>query len=83
MQEPSDTRGVIVQRNTIVEAFKARGYTPNMDTGAEYKPNSKNSAWRYLIGQGLAGLRDLAIHGIIHTFADEWKRKFAGHGKLH
>jgi len=78
MQEPSDHTGVLVRRQSIVAKFEAAGYRPNENIGADYRGDDRNNAFRYLVGQALAGLSEgPAIHSIIHKFADEWRAKFA------
>jgi hypothetical protein len=77
MQEPSDRVGVIVRRNSIVSAFEARGFHADANCGKDYKPGDRENMFRYLVGQGLSGLKDgPAIHPIIHKFAAEWRAQF-------
>ena len=77
MQEPSDHIGVIVRKHTIIEAFEKAGYKANENTGKDYKAGDRDSMFRYLVGQALAGLKEgPAIHPIIHRFADEWRKQF-------
>lgn len=77
MQEPSDRTGVIVRRDTIVSAFEAAGFCANECTGADYRAGDRVCAFRYLVGQALAGLKEgPAIHPIIHKFASDWRRRF-------
>lgn len=83
MQEPSDRRGVIVRRETIVSAFERHGFKANENCGDAFKPDDRDNAFRYLIGQCLAGLKEgPAIHGIIHKFADDWRRRFVKRGEI-
>lgn len=77
MQEPSDRNGVIIKRDTIIKHFEKAGYEANENTGDAYKADDRNNAFRYLVGQALAGLKEgPAIHPIIHKFADEWRQRF-------
>jgi hypothetical protein len=76
MQEPSDRVGIIIKKDTILAAFARHGYTPNMRTGSDFMEDVRRVHHAYLIGQALAGLQSVAIHGIIHDFADRWKQKF-------
>ena len=53
------------------------GYVAEANCGKDYKPGNRDNMFRYLVGQGLSGLKDgPAIHSIIHKFADEWRREF-------
>lgn len=77
MQGPSDLRGVIVRRETILSAFAAAGYLPGVNCGADYRADDRDNALRYLVGQALSGLHEgPAIHPIFHKFADEWRARF-------
>lgn len=76
MQEPSDHVGVIIKKDTILAEFAKHGFTPNMRTGSDYIADSRLVSHAYLIGQALAGIAHVAIHGIIHKFAAEWKERF-------
>lgn len=77
MQEPSDRKGVIVKRETIVAHFEKAGYQANENTGPAYDGSDRKNSFRYLVGQALAGLKDgPAIHPIIHKFAGEWRERF-------
>lgn len=78
MQEPSDHVGVIVRKQTIIDAFEKAGFRANANCGAAYKPGDRQNMHRYLVGQALAGLKEgPAIHPIIHKFANEWRQQFA------
>ena len=77
MQEPSDRIGVVVDRKTIVSAFEQHGFVAGANCGADYKRGDRDNEFRWLIGQALSGLKDgPAIHGIIHKFAADWRRRF-------
>ena len=77
MQEPSDHTGVILQRQNIVSKFEAAGYKPNENTGDDFRKDNRANVFRYLVGQALAGLKEgPAIHGILHSFAADWRRDF-------
>ena len=77
MQEPSDHVGVIVRRQTIVQAFEKHGFRANENCGADYRPGDRKNMHRYLVGQILSCLKEgLSIHPIFHKFAAEWRQQF-------
>lgn len=76
MQEPSDHSGVIVRKKTILEAFAKHGFTPGVNCGPDFRPESRENVHRWLVGQCLDGLESVAIHGVVHKFAADWKKKF-------
>lgn len=76
MQPCTDRVGVIVRRNTIVQAFEKHGFKPGLNTGAAYKDGDRANMFRYLVGQALEGLSGPAIHPILHKFAAEWRERF-------
>lgn len=77
MQEPSDHVGVIVRRQTIVQAFEKAGYEAGANCGKDYRKGDRANMFRYLVGQALDGLkRGPAIHSILHKFAAEWRAAF-------
>lgn len=76
MQEPSDHNGVIVRRKTILDAFAKHGFTPGVNCGPDFRPESRENVHRWLVGQALATLESVAIHGVVHKFASDWKAKF-------
>lgn len=72
LQPCSDYTGVNVESADIVQAFKARGLVPNMCVGGDM--TDRETVYRWLVGQALDGLtRGPAIHGVFHTFADDWR----------
>lgn len=76
MQEPSDRIGVIVKKDTILAEFAKHGFTPSMRTGSDFIEDVRGVHHTWLIGQALATLKSVAIHGLIHDFAKRWKQKF-------
>lgn len=77
MQEPSDRVGVIIKRNTIVSAFESHGFKANENCGPDYRDGDRANMFRYLVGQGIAGLKEgPAIHAILHKFVGEWRERF-------
>ncbi len=77
MQAPSDHVGVTVLSDTIATEFEQRGFHAGVNTGADYKPNDRDNAFRYLVGQALDGLKSgPAIHPILHRFSAEWRERF-------
>jgi hypothetical protein len=77
MQGPSDHIGVILQRQTIVQVFGARGFVEGANCGTDYKPGNRENMYRYLVGQALNGIKSgPAIHPILHKFVGEWKAQF-------
>lgn len=77
MQEPSDHIGVKVERDKILSAFRDHGFISGANCGPLYKPDDRDNVFRYLVGQAMDGLQSVAIHGVIHKFAADWKKKFA------
>lgn len=77
IQDSTDHVSVTVDKATILSAFEAAGFTANVNTGANFKPEDRDNVFRYIVGQALDGLKTVAIHGIIHKFAGDWKAKFA------
>jgi heme-degrading monooxygenase HmoA len=76
IQEATDHVGVTVNKTAILEAFTAHGFQPNVNCGADFKPDDRDNVFRWLVGQALDGLQSVAIHGVIHKFAADWKSKF-------
>ncbi len=77
MQDPTDSVGVIVRRDTIVQAFEAKGFEAGANCGFKYRDGDRDNMFRYLVGQALDGLkRGPAINPIIHKFADNWRKLF-------
>lgn len=76
MQAPSDQRGVVIKRETILAEFARHGFEPNMRTGKDYDDTSRMVVHAYLVGQALDGLKRIAIHGMLHDFAAKWKARF-------
>lgn len=77
MQSASDHVGVCVDKERIITTFARHGFMPDVNTGAEYREGDRENEHKYLIGQALSTLEVCAIHGIIHSFAERWKAKFA------
>lgn len=76
IQDATDHSGVAVNKATILDTFSRHGFAANVNCGADYKPDDRDNAFRYLVGQAMDGLQSVAIHGIIHKFAVDWKAKF-------
>lgn len=77
MQEPSDHVGVILRRQTIVQAFESRGFVESANCGKDYEPGNRENMYRYLVGQALNGIKSgPTIHPILHKFVGEWKAQF-------
>lgn len=75
-QDVSDNGSVAKSTGAVSGAFKAAGFAENANCGPNYKPDDRDNAFRYIVGQALDGLRTVAIHGIIHKFAADWRAKF-------
>lgn len=79
IQVPSDRSGVAVDSKTVLDAFGGHGLIAGANCGKDFDGESRDNFYRYIVGQGLSGLKDgPAIHGIINKFTAEWKVKF-GH----
>lgn len=79
LQVPSDRSGVSVDSKTVLTVFKDHGLLPGANCGTNYNGEDRDNVYRYIVGQGLSGLKDgPAIHWIINKFTAEWKVKF-GH----
>lgn len=76
IQSATDRVGVQVDREKILAAFAARGFAPNVNCGEAFNPDDRDNVLRYIVGQALDGVRSVAIHGVIHKFAADWKAKF-------
>jgi hypothetical protein len=76
IQDATDHVGVNVARDQIISQFAAHGFEPNVNCGDAFKADDRENVLRWIVGQALDGLRSVAIHGIIHKFAGEWKSKF-------
>lgn len=60
-----------------LKVFASNGFTPSMELGRpEEDYENKIISARYIIGQGLATLKFLAIHQIYCSFYDTWVGKF-------
>lgn len=78
IQDSTDRVGIAVDRTRILAAFEAAGFKPNVNCGPDFRASDRDNVFRYIVGQALDGLKTVAIHGIIHKFAAEWKAKFVG-----
>ena len=78
LQEPSDHVGVIIDKNAVLIAFAKNDLLPNVNCGADFDANDRRNFFEWLIGQALDGLAKVAIHGVIHKFADDWRQRFCG-----
>ena len=76
IQDATDHVGVSVNKVKIINKFRAHGFDPNVNCGKHFKPDDRENVFRWLVGQALDGLQSVAIHGIIHEFAADWKSKF-------
>lgn len=76
MQEPSDHIRVATRNADIVRIFSDHGFEAGVNCGDNYQKDDRDNAFRYLVGQCLSGLKSVAIHGIIHKFAADWKERF-------
>lgn len=77
IQPATDHIGVVKNKDAIIKAFARRGFKPNEFTGDAYVAGDRNIEFRYLVGQALATLQAVAIHGVIHSFVDKWRAKYA------
>lgn len=77
IQDATDRVGVTVDRERIISTFAAHGFEPNVNCGGAFKADDRDNVLRWIVGQALDGLRHVAIHGVIHKFAADWKAKFA------
>lgn len=76
IQAATDHVGVSVAKEKIISAFRAHGFEPNVNCGSAFKADDRDNVFRWLVGQALDGLQSVAIHGVIHKFAADWKSKF-------
>lgn len=77
IQDSTDHVSVAVDKRAIIAAFDAAGFKPSVNCGPAFKADDRDNVFRYIVGQALDGLQSVAIHGIIHKFAGDWKAKFA------
>lgn len=73
--------GRIERGERIIEAFVEHGYLPDANIGAAYNGDDADNVARFLIGQCLSclgkdGFAPGSVHQVIHSFADEWRKKF-------
>lgn len=76
IQDSTDHCSVSVNKTAILAAFDAAGFKANVNCGRDFRSEDRDNVFRYIVGQALDGLKSVAIHGIIHKFAGEWKDKF-------
>lgn len=76
-QDPSDRIGTQRDSARILQVFADNGYVPGMNVGKAFDGNSMDNFAKYLVGQALDGVRSIgAVHQVIHSFYDEWRKKF-------
>lgn len=78
IQDATDHVSVVVRKNEILETFKRHGFEPGANCGDNFKGDDRENVFRYIVGQALGTLQHVAIHGIIHKFAADWKAEFVG-----
>lgn len=76
IQDATDHVGVRVEKAVILDMFTGNGFKPGVNCGSDYKADDRDNSFRWLVGQALDGLQHVAIHGVIHRFAADWKAKF-------
>jgi len=76
MQGPSDRSGVNKDTATILATFAQHGYRPGVNCDEAFKPGDADNEFHWLVGQALATLQLVAIHGVVHKFAADWKSKY-------
>ena len=77
IQDATDHIGVVVRGAEIVGAFASHGFDVGANCGAEFRPDVRDNVHRYIVGQALDNLAHVgAIHGVIHKFSANWKRRF-------
>jgi hypothetical protein len=76
IQGATDRVGVAVDKDAILATFAAHGFHPGVNCGDAFKADDRENVLRWLVGQALDGLQHVAIHGVIHKFAADWKAKF-------
>lgn len=75
--EVADDVDVDKPSGLILRIFARAGYEPNVNVGDEYKPGDRENVGRWLIGQGLDGIRSVGSpHPILLDFADQWEEEF-------
>jgi len=75
--DPSNYIGMKVPYKKIVDTFRRHGYKPNVNIDGDFDGDDEESFARYIIGQALNCLQKVyAIHGVIHKFADDWRKQF-------
>lgn len=77
LQEPSDHIGVSINKNAVLVEFAKHDLRPNVNCGPDFDANDRHNFFAWLVGQALDGLATVAIHGLIHKFADDWRHAFA------
>jgi hypothetical protein len=82
LQEPSDHIGISIDKNSVLIDFAKHGLRPNVNCGPDFDAGDRRNFFEWLVGQALDGLATVAIHGVIHKFADDWRRGFAGRSIL-
>lgn len=78
MQPASDDIGVDRKPAKVIAEFRKHGYRASENCDAEHNAEDRVNVARYIIGLGLSCLEQFgAIHGILLTFAERWREKFA------
>ena len=79
IQDATDHIGVAVRGREILDEFGRHGFEPSVNCGDAFRPDDRDNVHRYIVGQALDNLSgDGAIHGVVHKFAEDWKRRFCG-----
>ena len=78
-QEPSDRVGIDQRRAIVLKAFADHGWYPAVNCGETFNGDDRDNFVRWIVGQALDGLRTVAIHSLVHKFADQWRAKFIAH----
>jgi hypothetical protein len=78
--DPAGDTGVACSKSKVLEVFAAAGHTPNQCLGGRVRTD-RDFAGRYLVGQGLDGIRTMgAPHDLLIDWGNKWlkNRPFGG-----
>lgn len=75
---PSEFSAVVKSPEVILTRFAEHGYVPDMNAREEFNAEDRDNVAGFIIGQALAGVRDLngAIERIVHDWTEQWKSDF-------
>jgi hypothetical protein len=81
-QAPSDYMLVQKDNAAVLTAFKAAGFKTGANVGEDYDGNNRDNSFSYLVGQAMDCIESVgAIHSVLLSMADDWRRRFLARGE--